>query len=120
MHDVAEGKTAANTKTKPRGLARVRGGKGAANRAVGLLGAIFTYAVRRRMRSDNPVHGVMRPADGRRDRRLTDAEYEALGARFGGPLRQTSGPRLSQLLASSLLAVGVRARHWRCAGMKST
>ena len=79
MHDVAEGKTAANTKTKPRGLARVRGGKGAANRAVGLLGAIFSYAVRRRMRSDNPVHGVMRPADGKRDRRLTDAEYEALG-----------------------------------------
>jgi len=32
------------------------------------------------MRSDNPVHGVMRPADGRRDRRLTDAEYEALGS----------------------------------------
>ena len=79
MHDVAEGRTAANTKTKPRGLARVRGGKGAANRAVGLLGAIFSYGVRRRMRSDNPVHGVMRPADGRRDRRLTDAEYRALG-----------------------------------------
>jgi integrase len=80
MHDVAEGKTAANTKTKPRGLARVRGGKGAANRAVGLLGAIFSYAVRRGMRSDNPVHGVTRPADGKRDRRLTDTEYEALGS----------------------------------------
>jgi integrase len=79
MHDVAQGKTANNTKTKSRGLARVRGGKGAANRAVGLLGAIFSYAVRRRMRSDNPVHGVVRPADGRRDRRLSDAEYEALG-----------------------------------------
>jgi integrase len=79
MHDVAQGKTAANTKTKPRGLARVRGGKGAANRAVGLLGAIFSYAVRRRIRSDNPVHGVTRPADGKRHRRLTDAEYEALG-----------------------------------------
>src|SRR5262249_55174133 len=26
MHDVTEGKTAANTRTKPRGLARVRGG----------------------------------------------------------------------------------------------
>jgi len=83
MHDVGEGKTAANTKTKPRGLARVRGGKGAANRAVGLLGAIFSYAVRRRMRSDNPVHGVMRPADGRRDRRLTAAEYETPGSAMG-------------------------------------
>jgi integrase len=84
MHDVTEGKTAANTRTKPRGLARVRGGKGAANRAVGLLGAIFSYAVRRRMRSDNPVHGVTRPADGKRERRLTDAEYEALGSALRG------------------------------------
>jgi site-specific recombinase XerD len=79
MHDVAAGKTAGKTKTKPRGLAHVRGGKGTASRTVGLLGAIFTYAVRHRMRSDNPVHGVLRPADGRRARRLTDDEYKALG-----------------------------------------
>jgi integrase len=79
MHDVAAGKTAAKTKTKPRGVAHVRGGKGTASRTVGLLGAIFTYATRRRMRLDNPVHGVLRPADGRRERRLTDGEYEALG-----------------------------------------
>ena len=57
----------------------MRGGKGTASRTVGLLGAIFTYAVRHRMRSDNPAHGVMRPADGRRERRLTDDEYKALG-----------------------------------------
>ena len=81
MHDVAAGKTAGRTKTaKKRGLARVRGGRGTASRTVGLLGAIFTYAVRHHMRSDNPVHGVIRPADGERDRRLNDAEYEAFGA----------------------------------------
>ena len=80
LHDVAEGKTAATIKTKARGLARVRGGKGTANRVVGLLGAIFTYAVRHRMRPDNPVHGVTRPEDGRRDRRLSDGEYNALGS----------------------------------------
>ncbi len=80
MHDVAVGKTAGKTKTgKKRGLARVRGGRGAASRAVGLLGGIFTYAVRRRMRPDNPVHGVLRFADGKRERRLTNAEYAALG-----------------------------------------
>src|SRR5262249_54563218 len=38
-----------------------------------------TYAVKRRMRLDNPVHGVLRPADGRRDRRLSDTEYGVLG-----------------------------------------
>src|SRR5262249_8889942 len=79
MHDVALGKTAGKTKTKPRGLAHVRGGRGTASRTVGLLGAIFTYAVRHGIRLDNPVHGVLRPADGRRERRLTDDEYKALG-----------------------------------------
>jgi hypothetical protein len=32
------------------------------------------------MRADNPVHGVMRFADGRRERRLRDGEYAAPGA----------------------------------------
>ena len=36
------------------------------------------------MRTDNPVHGVTRPVDGRRDRRLSEAEY----ATFGKALRQ--------------------------------
>jgi integrase len=80
MHDVATGKTAGKTKTaKKRGLAHVRGGKGTASRTVGLLGAIFTYSVRHRMRLDNPVHGVVRFADGKRERRLSDDEYQDLG-----------------------------------------
>src|SRR5262249_12867283 len=86
MHDVAAGKTTCRTKTKPRGLARVRGGRGTATRTVGLLGAIFAYAVRHRMRTDNPVHGVTRFADGKRKRRLSDDEYRA----FGDALRQAN------------------------------
>jgi integrase len=81
MHDVAAGKTAGRTKTaKKRGLAKVRGGRGAATRTVGLLGAIFAYAERHRMRPDNPVRGVIRFADGKRERRLSAAEYGALGS----------------------------------------
>jgi integrase len=80
LHAVADGKTAGNMKTANKhGLARVSGGKGTATRTVGLLGAIFGYAVRRRLRPDNPVHGTVRFADGRRERRLSDGEYEALG-----------------------------------------
>jgi integrase len=79
MHAIAEGETRMRVKTKPRGLARVTGGKGTASRTVGLLGAIFAYAVKHRMRADNPVHGIERFADGRRERRLSDDEYAALG-----------------------------------------
>ena len=81
MHAVAEGVTKARAPTgRKGGLSNVRGGKGASSRTIGLLGAIFTYAVRKRMRLDNPVHGVVRHADGRRERRLSDMEYAALGA----------------------------------------
>jgi integrase len=85
MHGVAEGETAAKVKSgKKHGLAHVRGGRGTASRTVGLLGAIFTYAVRHRMRTDNPVHGVMRFADGKRERRLSDDDYAAFGTALRG------------------------------------
>jgi integrase len=80
LHAVADGKTAGRTKSpKKHGLANVRGGRGAATRTTGLLGAIFAYAVRKRMRPDNPVHGVTRYADRKRERRLSNDEYAALG-----------------------------------------
>jgi site-specific recombinase XerD len=80
MRDVTEGRTRQRVKLgKPRAVSIVRGGKGAAARTVGLLGALFTYAVRKGMRPLNPVTGTVRYADGRRDRRLTDADYAALG-----------------------------------------
>jgi integrase len=80
LHDVAAGKTAAQIKTGRYGLARVDGGKGTATRTLGLLGAIFAYAVRNRMRTDNPCSLIVKFADNRRERRLSDDEYAALGA----------------------------------------
>lgn len=80
MHSVAGGSTKRREPTgRKHGLHNVRGGKGTASRTVGLLGAIFTYAVRKRLCTFNPVQGVMRFADGRRERRLSHAEYAALG-----------------------------------------
>ena len=94
MPRVAEGKTARRVKTgKKRGLSNVRGGRARQAAPLGCLGAIFTYAVRHRMRPDNPVHGVMRPADGRRERRLTDDEYAALGEALQQARRAGSGRR---------------------------
>jgi integrase len=57
---------------------RPSGGKVAASRTMGLLGAIFAFAVSRNMRPDNPVRGVTRYADRKRERRLSDDEYRAL------------------------------------------
>ena len=80
LHAVADGRTACEVKTKSRGLARVTGGQTAANRAVGLLGGIFSYAVRQGLRPDNPVAGAMSFADTKRDRRMSDVEYRAFGS----------------------------------------
>ena len=80
MHAVAEGQTRRRTKSgRKRGVSDITGGMGTASRTVGLLGSIFTYAIRRRMREDNPVRGIVRPADGRRERRLSESEYAVFG-----------------------------------------
>jgi len=79
MHDVRLGKTATVEKTKPRGKARVTGGDGTARRAVGLLGSIFSYAVKEGLRPDNPVTGIERAPDKKRTRSLSPDEYLSLG-----------------------------------------
>jgi integrase len=76
---VSEGATAARIKTGKHGLARVTGGRGTATRAMGMLGALFSFAVRRGLRPDNPVRGVARHAYEQRNRRLSEVEYAALG-----------------------------------------
>ena len=79
MRDIAKGKTKADVKTKLRGRAIVDGGKGTATRTVGLLGGIFTFAVRNGLRPDNPVRGVKRYADKKGERFLSANELATLG-----------------------------------------
>lgn len=81
MKDIMVGKTRVTEKTKKlRGKSIVRGGIGTASRAVGLLGGIFTYA-----RDElgiievNPAHGLRKPKDAVRQRRLNEDEYRTLG-----------------------------------------
>ncbi len=79
MRDVASGKTKASEKTRKRGRAIVRGGIGAGTRTVGLLGAILTYARENGVIEGNPVHGIRKAADNKKERRLSDDEYRLLG-----------------------------------------
>lgn len=80
IRDVTAGKTALQAKSsKLRGLTIVAGGAGTATRTTGLLSGILSYAVSEGIIEHNPAHGVKRPADGKRDRRLTTDEFRALG-----------------------------------------
>lgn len=80
MRDIMAGKTKAFIKTnKLRGRANVRGGPGTAARTLGLIGGILTYAVDLGVIDSNPAHGIKRPKDNVRSRRLNDGEYRILG-----------------------------------------
>src|SRR5215510_12001693 len=79
LQAVMAGKTAATLKTKPRGVARVKGGRTAAVRAVGLLGGMLSYAKQMGYITQNPAHGIRKPADNRRSLHLSAEQYGQLG-----------------------------------------
>lgn len=80
LKDIVAGKSRVSVKTKKlRGKAIVRGGAGTATRIVGLLGGILTYAVDAGIVLDNPAHGIRKPKDNVRTRRLTESEFRILG-----------------------------------------
>lgn len=79
IRDVSSGKTAVDVKTKKRGRVIVEGGKGTASRTTGLLGGILSFAVSEGIITANPVRGIKRPADERRETRLSSDQYRALG-----------------------------------------
>ncbi|MHB8887133.1 MAG: tyrosine-type recombinase/integrase [Methylovirgula sp.] len=77
--DIKSGKTKLDVKTKKRGRAIVEGGAGTATRTLGLLGAIFGYAIKMHGCTKNPVHGVRRDPDKKRSVTLSAEQYRALG-----------------------------------------
>jgi len=70
--------TLANDRGRVEGHIKPLLGAMPASRTVGLLGAIFAYAQKLELRTDNPCRGVTRFADQKRERRLSDEEYRAL------------------------------------------
>lgn len=80
MNDVIAGKTRAVKRTgKKRGVSILRGGRGTASKCVGLTGSMLTYAINIGIIEHNVAHGIRKPKDQVRDRRLSDDEYRELG-----------------------------------------
>lgn len=80
MHrQICEGKTAARIKTGYRGLARVRGGTGTADKAVLLLSAVYKWATDQRLAKGNPAGSMKCWKTGERDTILeTPEQYRQL------------------------------------------
>ncbi len=79
MQDVAVGKSATDVKTGFRGRAIVTGGKGTARECVVLLGSMFTFAVNRGLRADNPAWKVKKYKARKLERFLSPSEMAQLG-----------------------------------------
>lgn len=80
MRDVKAGKTAKDERTGPRSRVIVRGGAGAATKAVRDLSAVYSFAIRQEWVKYNPCAPVKKPADQRRTRFLNLEEVEWFGA----------------------------------------
>lgn len=100
IRDVIAGKTSVDVKTKSRGRAIVRGGKGTATRTMGLFSAVLTYAVGEGYRSENPARGIALPSYRRRKARLDAEQYRNLelaldkAEAHGEPWQAVTGIRL--------------------------
>jgi len=116
VRDVAAGKTAVARKptrleakgkkveTRKRKDPIARGGRGAATRTTGLLGGIFTFAVKRKLRPTNPVTGVKRFRDGESQRFLSAAEL----GRLGGALAHLAANEKGLAIIRLLVLTGAR------------
>lgn len=78
LNDVARGATSIDQRTGKRGRAIVRGGKGAANRSLDILSAMFSHAITEGIRSDSPTTGIKKFKLIKRERLLTNEEISCL------------------------------------------
>ena len=81
---------------------------GSAKRIMGLTGAIFSYAVKRKLRTHNPCRGIETPKERRKLRRLSEAEYAQLWSAL------ENGDNLAADIFRLLAVSGWRSSEARC------
>ena len=74
---------------------------GSARRVIALVSAVFSFAVRKGLRGDNPCSKVKKPADVHRMRRLSEAEYAQLGKALNGNLKNNTAMFVIKFLVIS-------------------
>jgi integrase len=103
LQDVQSGKTAAEIKTGPRGLARVSGGPGIARKAVKLLATVYNYALREELVPQNPCTQVDTPPSVPRTRWISGVEYGNLA----NALVQAANEGVNPLALSAIRALAL-------------
>jgi integrase len=78
--DVAAGKSRTDVRTRKQGRAIVTGGRGTAARSLAVLSAILSFAVKRRIVTENPTRGVPPLELKTREKFLTDPEVARLAS----------------------------------------
>jgi integrase len=82
---------------------------GSAKRLMQLLGAIFSFGIKKGLRTDNPCKGIVKPKDVRRMRRLSEVEYAQLQKAIDG----VSNPTIANVIR--ILAI----TGWRSGEVKN-
>jgi len=113
---IREGKMAARIKTRTRGLARVRGGVGAARYAMRLFRAAMAWAIAEGHLPANPCAGIAFGSDGKREAILSEDQYRRLFAALDKMERERR-LRPAQADAVRLIAL-TGARRGEIAGLK--
>lgn len=117
QRSIADGKTAVTAKTIERGLARVTGGQGTADKAILLLRAAYSWAVSEGILKDNPAAAVKVSQSGQRDAILEgSADYSRL---FDTLARMENEHRLRSAVADAIRFIALTgARRSEVAGMR--
>jgi integrase len=92
MADVIAGRTVKPNKGPRRPGSLPRGGKGVAAQVVTLVGTLLAFAANRRIRTDNPAHGIDKPKARKMERFLTSEEIARLGTALGAEEKSTGNP----------------------------